>query len=552
METRKDVTAYTAAVLQSQNRDSSIMHNKLNDINASVLQSHYETQTSSAVLQQKLNEVLFLLGTSSSAAENQLKVAQARIELMEKLLIESLVAPSIPPSKSTSRTSNPRIPRRLRFRVSTTTHRSGARVGQGLSSKSRPTSIEATVKIIKPSLLTFEEGRVCFKLHPLQDTSLEHIDIEKRKSLIRYLQSLRLLIWLFREDNYVSGRTQILSIISQSQLAAQARITSLWEFYYSFTELKSVLCIQSPALLPWVRCKHWLQYMFDRVEDREEDGEEIMNMIVNQWSLFPPPDCAIGYYNVPVPQYSADFQVQTLRLKSRVRDASEKLQVHSSGNDLCVTDLPDVGYHEPELGKAGSVTLSDQDDWSGKDLWSTGFGGVSYREWELRRDGYKTLPDQDEGEIDPNYVKDTGSDLDGLFADVYSAYSQNSKTAHEDYEAPKMKCCPRDRAQIEEAFARYDRWVLACSFAKISPSSLATSPVKLCNLKTNLKTYRNVTRPPEPNLGCRVCGANGSKRAARSLQTYICAACFDQGWKPTHLALPPRRRLSSRASPEGG
>lgn len=518
---------------------------------------------------------------------------------MEKLLIESLVAPSMPPSKSTSRTSNPRIPRRLRFRVSTTTHGSEVRVGQGLSSKSRPTSIEATVKIIKPSLLTFEEeGRVCFKLHPLQDTSLEHIDIEKRKSLIRYLQSLRLLIWLFRKDNYVSGRTQILSITSQSQLAAQARVTSLWEFCYSFTELKSVLCIQSPALLPWVRCKHWLQYIFDRVEDREEDGEEIMNMIVNQWSLFPPPDRAIGYYNVPVPQYSADFQVQTLRPKSRVQGASEKLQVHSSGNDLCVTDLPDVGYHEPELGNAGSVTLSDQDDWSGKDFWSTGFGdvtcgewelgrdcsdtmpwsgesfllsgfgGVNCREWELGRDGYKTSPDQDEGEIDPNYIKDTGSDLDGLFADVYSAYSQIWKTVQEDYEAPKilrrpvkrqmtlpmpetpnqtfqrrkLKCCLVG-AQVEEAPARYHRLILDCT----SSSSWAASPAELCNLKTN----SNITGPSEPNLGCRVCGANGSKRAARSLQTYICAACFDQGWKPTHLALPPRRRLSSRASPEG-
>src|SRR5947207_4655245 len=148
METRKDVTVCTDAVLQSQNGDSSVMHMKLNDINASVLQSRCETQTSSAVLQQKLDEVLFLLGTSrNSAAENQLKVAQARIELMEKLLIESLVAASIPPSKSTSRTSSPRIPRRPRFRVSTTTHRSEARVGQGLSSKARPTSIEATAKV---------------------------------------------------------------------------------------------------------------------------------------------------------------------------------------------------------------------------------------------------------------------------------------------------------------------------------------------------------------------------------------------------------------------
>jgi hypothetical protein len=53
----------------------------------------------------------------------------------------------------------------------------------------------------------------------------------------------------------------------------------------AFTTLRVALADLALDLglpIPWLKWKHWLQYIFDRFEDRTEDGEITMGMVLKQ------------------------------------------------------------------------------------------------------------------------------------------------------------------------------------------------------------------------------------------------------------------------------
>jgi len=155
---------------------------------------------------------------------------------------------------------------------------------------------EIPMRLIKPGILNYEEnGRIISELIPIDDRKAMKMDFNARLDLIRRVQGLRILLWLMRQDNYRSSVPSSFGMIPQSSLTRQAKVTSLWEFCYSYTELGGVL--RNPQLnmssaIPWIACKKWLQYLFDRVDDRQQDGEEIMELTFQQWARFSVPDCA--------------------------------------------------------------------------------------------------------------------------------------------------------------------------------------------------------------------------------------------------------------------
>ena len=89
-----------------------------------------------------------------------------------------------------------------------------------------------------------------------------------------------------------------------SPLAREASVHSLAAFCIAYSALDTALgdhSIQLENALPWLRWKPWLQYLFDRVEDRTEDGRQIMEAIIQQWERMPPPDSGTAAYFLPVP-----------------------------------------------------------------------------------------------------------------------------------------------------------------------------------------------------------------------------------------------------------
>jgi hypothetical protein len=166
---------------------------------------------------------------------------------------------------------------------------------------------QVLMRLIKPGILNYEEnGRMISELIPVGDRKALKLDFESRINLIRHVQGLRLLLRLMRQDNYRSSVQSKFGLIAQSTLAWQAKVTSLWEFCSSFTELKSVLRnrkLNMSSAIPGTTCKYWLQYLFDRVDDREQDGEHIMELTLREWARFPVPDRAMpAAYLVPIPR----------------------------------------------------------------------------------------------------------------------------------------------------------------------------------------------------------------------------------------------------------
>jgi hypothetical protein len=146
---------------------------------------------------------------------------------------------------------------------------------------------EIPMRLIKPGILSYEEnGRIISELIPIDDRKARKMDFKARLDLIRRVQGLRILLWLMRQDNYRSSVPSSFGIIPPSGLTRQAKVTSLWEFCYSYRELSGAL--RNPQLnmssaIPWIACKKWLQYLFDR----QQDGEEIMELTLQQWGHDP-------------------------------------------------------------------------------------------------------------------------------------------------------------------------------------------------------------------------------------------------------------------------
>jgi hypothetical protein len=149
------------------------------------------------------------------------------------------------------------------------------------------------LRLVKPGILLQERnGRLEFDLVALEDIDYAAADFNQKVALVEHVIGLRLITWLLRAQNYLPNAELCLRRRNLSRFALQASLVSEWQFGYSCSTLIDVLndCADIGRNIPWTRYKPWLQYLFDRIEDREQDAERIMEMVLRLWARFPVPE----------------------------------------------------------------------------------------------------------------------------------------------------------------------------------------------------------------------------------------------------------------------
>jgi hypothetical protein len=134
-------------------------------------------------------------------------------------------------------------------------------------------------------LVREHRGKRTYQLVAGPDRDFTALSLGQKKAMVQDLQSLRLLLWLLRSDNYLATANHRTTHKVCSALAREASVHSLAAFSVSFSALDVALSVGSLVLkdaLPWVRWKPWLQYLFDRMKDKNEDGPRVMEMVLKQ------------------------------------------------------------------------------------------------------------------------------------------------------------------------------------------------------------------------------------------------------------------------------
>lgn len=278
------------------------------DLRTSCNMEHLAASTSS--LERNVIDMMQHLGGHSGATERHLLALDARMQTMQQMLEHSII-----PQR---RTFMPLRSRRIQLQaprhVSQITKKPELPGSRILSRRQEPGS--ESVRLIYPAFLVYEkDGKAHTELVALNSGDLNRLDVAQKSRMIQYLQSLRLLLWLLKRENYLTtNSTKDLGLI-RSSLAVQAGITSFWEFSNAFSDLATSLDaspITTLSWLPWLKNKAWLQYVFNRILDRR-DGEEVMELVLKRWPSFPLPDDEVGKYTLSIPaQLLRDRQVQEI------------------------------------------------------------------------------------------------------------------------------------------------------------------------------------------------------------------------------------------------
>ena len=174
-----------------------------------------------------------------------------------------------------------------------------------LSSMRTQEPVSELVRLISPAFYLYEKnGAIHTALVARGIRELDGLDIEQRRGVIRYLQGLRLLMWLFKRDNYLTTNLIRNHDMSRSPLALQAGITSAWQFSTNLSDLDIILNEHLCATLrkiPWLRHIAWLQYMFNKVSTRLSYRFNFMRLVLERWPSFPLRDGETGIYTLSIP-----------------------------------------------------------------------------------------------------------------------------------------------------------------------------------------------------------------------------------------------------------
>ena len=201
---------------------------KSNDIRADIADSGSEQRLALSSLSGKVDQLTTERTTDAGMTPGDLALIDARLRPLENRLAESMQ-----PRKATPRTPVTQPPERE------------AKIE------------EIPVPLIKPGILNYEEnGRIISELIPIDDGKVMKMDFKARLDLIRHVQGLRILLWLMRQDNYRSSVPSSFGMTPRPSLTRQAKVTSLWEFCYSYTELDGVLRnphLYMSSVIPWNR-----------------------------------------------------------------------------------------------------------------------------------------------------------------------------------------------------------------------------------------------------------------------------------------------------------
>lgn len=81
-------------------------------------------------------------------------------------------------------------------------------------------------RLIKPGFLLYEDGETKVNLVGLEDAKFVQADTNSQLQMIEYLKNLRLVLWLFKQQNYLAYTQHALARVPKSFLVLQASLTS--------------------------------------------------------------------------------------------------------------------------------------------------------------------------------------------------------------------------------------------------------------------------------------------------------------------------------------
>ncbi|KAL9045175.1 MAG: hypothetical protein Q9214_001745 [Letrouitia sp. 1 TL-2023] len=251
---------------------------------------------SSRKTQRKLYDLARDLDHRHDLSECHLQTLDARLQMMQNMLQQSISTNQRRSLKSRIRVAKSRYSNHVYQRPK-------ALNASETQTWSLPLVIQP-LQVVSPALLMYEkDGVLQRELVPLKCKELNGLDNALKIQMIKYLQGLRLLIWLLGRNNFLAINATKLENPSRSLLAMQAGMASSWQFSTALWNLTISLKIPHSSLdrLSWLKNRPWFQHVLDKAANQSKDGEEFMALVVKNWQHFPPPDGGQGIYTLSVP-----------------------------------------------------------------------------------------------------------------------------------------------------------------------------------------------------------------------------------------------------------
>jgi dihydroneopterin aldolase len=107
-------------------------------------------------------------------------------------------------------------------------------------------------------------GKAQFRAVAVPDPEFDAADFETKLRMVKYLQDLRLLLWLLCRKEYVVSRDHVFHCLPQSSLIPDANLDSAWTFWRTINLLS--IGVAAPRNLP-KREKQYLKYVIAQCEE---------------------------------------------------------------------------------------------------------------------------------------------------------------------------------------------------------------------------------------------------------------------------------------------
>ena len=212
----------------------------LSDVGLQTHNSMERLTASSSTMETKLSDMTRDLDHHHDLSERQLQSIDARLGTMQEMLARSI---------STNQRSDPKSRTSLAIRTKVGKRRCSNRMFQRAealnSSKTQASNLRPAaqlLRVVSPALLIYQkDGLLQRELVPLVCSELNCIDDAIKIQVIKYLQGLRLLIWLLKHNNSLMTDVSELHITSRSSFSMQAAMIHSWEYSTAFQDLIYVL-----------------------------------------------------------------------------------------------------------------------------------------------------------------------------------------------------------------------------------------------------------------------------------------------------------------------
>ena len=217
-------------------------------------------------------------------------------------------------------------------------------------------------------LVRSRRGKTTYDLLAIEDTDFAHLSREQQQRVVHYLQCLRLLLWLFKEENQRTAVPWPLALRCQSGFAIEAAASSRMNFCGFMTSLDEALSdssVQLGQVLPGMTHKAWVQYMFKRVEDHQDS--KVITAVAKQWDRIPPPAQGHASYSLLLPRNMVSTGVITTTHFKLADGAGGFSNNRENVKELADSDGISTLACLPRDDSGGSETQSEDIEWDSYD-----------------------------------------------------------------------------------------------------------------------------------------------------------------------------------------